>query len=447
MDVANVEVSLRQLVNRTYTLLGDIIKKTRDSDINAKRNKADWSERHRLQVLLAAAEATLKILPSGIVEPWFLSELAETIITIEKWSTNTNWKEIKPSLASPRHFTHTVAKLRIADHLERQGHKVEIVPRGKDSSPDLKVKAIGGREEWIFVECYQPKSLNGRRANLSASELKQVIKRTMKKAKEQIGEKMLGIMAITSFNQSEANLKILKRALQERLLKTKMSNIIGIMIVSFDIWAKRINRDITFIPIYSLDVVLNPSYFGSVDADIAKDQSDPRMIKEPMLDTDIANIINGKVEQIAKGLPKLDPTEASFSTISVKKPLKVIPAPEHGTRVVISRSTGSKRLPLFSGDGSVDFQCGECNCILVQCSWLYSISNIVLRCPLCNAYSEFPRVEVNHPVTGRIAMNPGEYASVEIGYLPRGICLIGLDTHMFFLNLSNNELRVNNQIF
>src|SRR5207253_3106205 len=178
------EASLRNLVKEIKELLSDIIEKTKDTDLRAKTARSDWSERHRLHVLLEAAEEALlaisqkRALPSLLIE-----ELRGVVEVLRRWSAKPNWNEIKPSLVNPAHFNHTIAKFHIAEFFERQGHHVELVPRGEESSPDLRILADAKEEQWMYVECYSPKALNGKRSNFSNDELKQIIKHSMEKAK------------------------------------------------------------------------------------------------------------------------------------------------------------------------------------------------------------------------------------------------------------------------
>lgn len=94
-------------------------------------------------VLLDAAEETREKLSENIVvAPWFLAEFKATIEVIGRWKNYPKWKDIEPSLTDKDCFSHTVGKLRVAEHFMKSQHKVEIVPRGENASPDLKVPLL-----------------------------------------------------------------------------------------------------------------------------------------------------------------------------------------------------------------------------------------------------------------------------------------------------------------
>ena len=427
MDNALIEfgAKLRQELEEIRSLLGDIISRTQESDHQAKIRHADWSDRHRLHVLIDAAEATLSNLPSAIVEPQFLAELAATVEKIRNASTKPNWEEIKPSLVSPTHFNHTLTKLQIAEHFERRGHAVELVPRGEEASPDLKLRAIGGKEEWLFVECYQPKTLNGKRKNLSEAEIKQVTKHSMDKAKEQIGEKSLGLLAISCYNQPKGNLKILRKAIEDRLRKTSRTNLAGIIITSFTTLVRREQGKISFIPIYNIDIVLNPSYFGNIGIDINTNVSDARRIKEPTIEVDGADLIAGKLAQISNTQNSVD-DELNTEFKPKKINLKIIEKPQQNGRVIFLRIE-SRTLPFFTGDGNMNFHCGQCDDVIAKSIWKHSLSNIVILCPQCKTFNEFPPwEELKHKVT-KVAIYIGNYKTDGIMKMPRGACLIGVN--------------------
>jgi hypothetical protein len=76
------------------------------------------------------------------------------------------------------------------------GHKVEIVPRGRETSPDLRLQSIGGAQEWLYVECYQPNQLSGKPSKISEDTLDGVVKRSMAKARRKFEKSHPGIMAV-----------------------------------------------------------------------------------------------------------------------------------------------------------------------------------------------------------------------------------------------------------
>jgi len=70
----------------------------------------------------------------------------------------------------------------------------------------------------------------------------------------------------------------------------------------------------------------------------------------------------------------------------VKIKLAIISKPPEGTRTVIE----SNASPAFKGEGDSDYICGNCGAILAEKIRRGQIKNIVVRCPKCGQYNEFP---------------------------------------------------------
>jgi len=66
--------------------------------------------------------------------------------------------------------------------------------------------------------------------------------------------------------------------------------------------------------------------------------------------------------------------------------LGIIPKPSEGSRTVIE----SKVSPTFKGGGDVDYLCGSCGALIAEKVRRGQIRNIVVRCPKCGQYNEFP---------------------------------------------------------
>ena len=122
---------------------------------------------------------------------WFLAELKATLEVIRRWKDDPRWRDIEPSLKDKNHFTHTIGKLRVAEHFIMCGHKAEIVPRGREASPDLRIRAIGGAQEWLYVECYQPSAFRGKLGKTSESVLDKIVSKSMAKARRQFKKGIL----------------------------------------------------------------------------------------------------------------------------------------------------------------------------------------------------------------------------------------------------------------
>jgi len=70
----------------------------------------------------------------------------------------------------------------------------------------------------------------------------------------------------------------------------------------------------------------------------------------------------------------------------MKIKLKIIPEPSEGTRTVMK----PKVVPAFKGDGDTDYVCGQCGVVLADKMRQGQVQNIVVRCPKCGKYNEFP---------------------------------------------------------
>jgi len=415
-----------QLIQETNDLLSTIIEKTKTSDERSKAQQSQWTERHRLNVLLEVAQETRRKLPTNtIVAPWFLAELKATLEVIRRWHGHPSWNEIEPSLVNPTHFTHTIAKLWIAEQLKSAGHNVQIIPRGEDASPDLMVQAIGGTQDWINVECYQPHILNGG-TTVSTRDIEKIVKQSMKKAKRQLGKSTPGILAICGFNQSRQVLDDLRRICTNRLAKTERTNFCGFSLVMLGIHYKKDEQGVHFTPIISLDFVPNPSYFGRVEIESIISINDPHLIRESLTDIRSEDVVAGSnVQNSIKVTEKPSKSETRKGVENTKEEkLRVIDRPTETSRVVFSFADAR---PKLIGQGNINYVCGTCGVTLVECAWKQSLSNIVVRCPSCQSYNEFPKIsKIDVQLVGSIAFKKGEYPLTDVVRLKRSVCLIGL---------------------
>ena len=148
-NMADIRIVVDRLIEEAHELLSDTLAATKDIDNRHKQQGVDWTRRHRLHVLVEAAEDSRARLPQLVVAPWFLAELRTTLNVVRRWRDKPSWREIEPSLKVGHQFAHTILKLHLADHLEASGHKVQVVPRRPIRSPDLQFRAIGGSEELV----------------------------------------------------------------------------------------------------------------------------------------------------------------------------------------------------------------------------------------------------------------------------------------------------------
>lgn len=66
--------------------------------------------------------------------------------------------------------------------------------------------------------------------------------------------------------------------------------------------------------------------------------------------------------------------------------LNIIPEPVEGSRAVIV----SESIPVFKGNGKVDYVCGNCGALIAEKIDYKQIVNVVVICPRCGQYNEFP---------------------------------------------------------
>lgn len=415
-----------QLIQEANDLLSTIIEKTKTSDERSKAQQSQWTERHRLNVLLEVAQETRRKLPTNtIVAPWFLAELKAALEVIRRWHGHPSWNEIEPSLVNPTHFTHTIAKLWIAEQMKSAGHNVQIIPRGEDASPDLMVQAIGGTQDWINVECYQPHILNGG-TSVSTRDIEKIVKQSMKKAKRQLRKSTPGILAICGFNQSLHVLDDLKKICTNRLAKTERTNFCGFSLVMLGILYKKDEQGVHFTPIISLNFVPNPSYFGRVEIESRISINDPHRIKESLTDIHSEDVVAGsKVQSSIKVTEKPSESETRKGVGNTKEEkLRVIEKPTEISRAIFSFADAR---PKLIGQGNINYVCGTCGAILVERAWKQSLSNIVVRCPSCQSYNEFLKIgKIDVRFVGSIAFKKGEYPLTDVVWLKRGVCLVGL---------------------
>jgi len=420
----NFELLVNQLIENATTLFPTIIKGVKQSDERAKTQKVPWHKRHRLLVLIEVAEETkITYKNKVVVAPWFLAELKLIVEIGSRWSNKPIWKEIEPSLINSTHFTHTISKLVIVEHLERSGHKVQIVPRGTEASPDLMVQAIGGTQDWINVEVYQPNILSGGQ-DVSSRDIERIIKQTMKKAKKQLGRKTPGILAICGFNQKQSVISSLKESITLRLQKTDRLSLCGIALVVTGVLFSRHHGHISFTSIVHFDFVSNPNYFGRVEIDSSPRLDDTHLIKQPLKEISIQELVSNVKLNPKSTEAKTDMQRVKGLSIRcIKERLKIIEKPSANTRAIMF-SKGN--FPIIDGNGNIHFLCGKCQTILAKQVWRLSLVNIVTKCPSCGTYNEFSKeINIEIPLVGAIAIEKGEYPLNNTVHMKRGVSIIG----------------------
>jgi phage FluMu protein Com len=307
----------------------------------------------------------------------------------------------------------------------KEGHKVEIIPRGENASPDLRVQAIGGTQDWVNIECYQPKIFDGG-STVEQKQIEMVIKRSMKKAERQLEKATPGIFAICGFNQTRQTLENLKEMILSRLQKTERSHLCGMIVMMLGIMYRKNKEHTSFTPTISFDFISNPNYFGRVDIDVSTPTDDLHLIKGPFTDVRTEDLFSQKIQKLSEAHIASSESVPKETTQSiVEQRLKLVKEPEPKSCVIIYSE--NKNLPFFEGEGNINSRCSRCGAMLVKRAWKLSISNIILKCPSCQSYNEFPKLKLpEHPILGSIAIVKENYNFTGTVVLKKGAIIVGL---------------------
>jgi hypothetical protein len=418
---SNIQQVVGPMVKEAYSLLGKTIDLIRVED-ERKTAAKSGAPRHRLLVLLDATEQTQKRLPKVAVNPWFIAELKATLEVIRKWKTEPIWKEIEPSLVNSSTFTHTIVMLQLAEHLRHEGHPVELIPTSLSPTPDLRIRAIGGTQEWFRVEFYQPSALNGFGGDLTEEQIDKIVKKVREKASAQIGNEM-GVIAVCGYNQSKTNILRLRKAFETWLQRTSRVNLGGVILEILSVLFRKGEGNLSFQPTIRVEYVANPNYFGNVGISEKPVGNKPNLISEPLHDI--------RTEEILKGIYAPFPSSAEPPSASrqnkfvVRKHLSTLG--EHGDDRAIMEAKIEALPFFFKGEGNIDYMCGNCGRLLVEKTWELSLSNIVLKCPGCESNNSIPMVaEPNNPKFNRIGIAEGRYKMESSVELRRGVQLVGI---------------------
>lgn len=410
---------ISSMVGETHSLFGTTIRTIRKED-ERKTAAKSVAPRHRLLVLLNAAELTLKGLPKTVTNPWFIAELKATIEVVRKWKTEPIWKEIEPSLVNSSTFTHTVVMLQLAEHLRREGHQVEVIPTSTSPTPDLRIKAIGGTQEWFRVEFYQPSALDGFRGDLTDKQVEGIVKKIRDKASAQIRDE-IGVVAVCGYNQSKTNVAKLRLGLETWLQRTTRTNFGGVILEVLSVLFRRGENELSFQPTISVEFIANPNYFGNVSISDKTSGNAANLISEPLSDINTEDILKG----IYAPMPAMAPTSPSPKAPVATRSLSILDVVESDRAVIVDKT---RTLPfLFRGEGDIDYVCGGCGRLLVSRTWRLSLSNIVLECPTCESNNTIPMMpEPSNPKFNRIGIAEGRYMMESAVELKRGIQLMGM---------------------
>jgi len=434
VNISYLQTKIEEMISDARRLLGTVIEQTAAEDKKAKARESKWFERHRLHVLVEAAQESLRRLPEEIRDPWLVAELSALLDVIRTWRNDPLWTKIEPSLVNPTEFSHVIATLLVAEHWKGSGHRVELVPTDSRPTPDLKVQAIGGKQEWLQVECYQPKLLAGRPVRIYLADAFKILKEAMKKAKFQLGSEIPGILALCTYNQPVSNLEVVSRAALARLAQTSRAALSGIMLFSQNNLATRSPTDINFSPIVMVEFIQNPAYFGSIEMNRQPTGETTRSggtplteIREPLTETVVRDftILQREIDKIENSPTPAAIPKAQIAPIRGKvERLRLLPREPYDRAIIIW--AGSKYSWFFEGEGNIDYVCASCGTILSKRAWQLSLTNVVVQCPNCLAYNEFPVQQANlYTKTNNIVIEPGRYSFSGTVFLERGACLIG----------------------
>ena len=417
-------------------LLGFVIKKAGPADERARLAKSEWTERHPLLVLIQAARESLRLLPGSVREPWLLAQLSACLEVVRKWKEDPGWKGVEPCLVKASDFSHVISMLILAERIKAWGHKVQLVSHGRHASPDLRVQAVGGKQEWLQIECYQPRPLSGKPLRLSLADAYKITQEAMKKARAQLGNETPGIIALCMYNQPRSNIDLLKKIVEARLRETSRSSLAGFILMCRNNLQTSQEGSLSFSPVITLDFLQNPAYFGvvGIGSDVPKDS--PGSLIGPAINERLNEIIVNdfvllqRAMQLTPEVQDSDLTlhnEAAVVSTKIEK-LPILESPIRD-RAIFSWS-GDKYSVYFEGEGNVDFLCGNCGTTLARRIWKLSCNNIVVQCPTCGSYSEFPPQESStYLKTSNVAIEAGDssYRCSTTIVMKRGICLIGVE--------------------
>ena len=255
---------IQEMITKASQLLGPLIEKTAASDRRAKTHGKKWPGRHRLLVLLDAAERSLETLPKAIEEPWLLAELWHILRLMEKMKAGAMWRIIEPCLVDPTSFSHSVAILMMSHHFELGDFPVRLVPNRLEASPDLEVRTKGGNRSWVRIECYIPEALAGEPRRITKEDASRILNKTLRKSKRQLGSKRPGIVAICAYNQVPDYIGALKNVSRQRLSRISRHNLLGLIIFSQNIIMTALDGQLVFLPRLHFEFIGNHSYRGPI---------------------------------------------------------------------------------------------------------------------------------------------------------------------------------------
>ena len=353
--------SLDKLGQLSRSLFRDILGATATRDQRCASAGAPWWKRHRLRVLLEALRIVGDGAQVGVLELYFAAELAATVPLVREYATLPLWPHVVRALTNE--YTHTVGQLLFASHLRTQGLSPELVPNATRGTPDLRFVLPHGQYP-LFVEVYQPRDLDGRPISLDSVRPEAIVRKALGKAKEQLGRRRIGILAIVGLNMAPQLIGALEAAARKYADRPDMPSFAGFAVLGTGLRIVPGSACATSNLVLNVRYALNDRYFGAI--------------------------------RFATPVPATARIE--------RKDRRTLCEVSHDQTacVAVLHSSGPDVPPFFRGQGPVDFACPKCGVVLADGVWLHSVDRVVVECPKCFTLSRFtippalvvPRVEL-----------------------------------------------------
>ena len=194
--------------------------------------------------------------------------------------------------------------------------------------------------------------------------------------------------------------------------------------------------NLSFTSAVSLDFVPNPAYFGSVD--VSSDVSDGSTgvglflseMREPVTEVIVNDFVILQQEMQRLSPPETDEATTTESKTLIQPKVEALHLLDGDPKErVIFTWSGDSYTVLLKSEGNINFECGNCNAIIAEQIWRLSCSNIVVECPKCKLYNEFPPQDpAAFMKTSNIAIEASLYRCTSTILMKRGACLIGVES-------------------
>ena len=215
----------------------------------------------------------------------------------------------------------------------------------------------------LFVEMYQPQSLDGRPDEVGPCAVEKIVG----KAKQQLGRSPIDIVTIGGFDLTVQSIGLLEQAAPNCTTHDDMPSFAGLTIVSVGSEISQTSSGAKARPIIHVRHALNQRYFSGI-------------------------AVEGESEH-----------ETAQSSTERRV---LLPITEERARChTVVHGNGPKVPPLFLGKGPVDFACNSCGTVLAKGVWDHSISTVVAKCPIRGPFGLFAAPSA--PMALRVLLLPG----------------------------------------